>query len=88
MEAGPSQLAAAVVALIATLVARCRDSSGLLRAAWAASPAHWALEALVIAEAELLADALDEIKKSHARLLCNAASLPAPLESLASARWN
>jgi hypothetical protein len=54
LEAGPSQLAAAVVALVSTLVARAKDSTGLLWLAWQASFAHWALEACVIAEAERL----------------------------------
>lgn len=54
MEPGPSQLAAAVVALVSTLVARARNSSGLLWLVWQASFAHWALEASVIAEAERL----------------------------------
>lgn len=54
LEPGPSQLAAAVVALVSTLVARAKDSSGLLWLAWQASFAHWALEACVIAEAERL----------------------------------
>ncbi len=54
MEPGPSQLAAAVVSLIATLVARSKDSGGLLWLAWQASFSHWALQAYVIAEAERL----------------------------------
>ncbi len=54
MEPGPSQLAAAVTSLVSTLVARSRDSSGLLWLAWQASFSRWALEAYVIAEAERL----------------------------------
>jgi ABC-2 type transporter len=46
-----------VVALVSTLVARAKDSSGLLWLAWQASFAHWALEACVIAEAERLTGA-------------------------------
>lgn len=57
LKPGPSQLAAAVVALVSTLVARARDSSGLLWLVWQASFAHWALEACVIAEAERLTGA-------------------------------
>ncbi len=57
LESGPSQLAAAVVALVSTLVARAKDSSGLLWLTWQASFAHWALEACVIAEAERLTGA-------------------------------
>jgi ABC-2 type transporter len=45
------------VALVSTLVARAKDSSGLLWLAWQASFAHWALQACVIAEAERLTGA-------------------------------
>ena len=54
MDPAPSQLAAAVMALLNTVIARSKDSSGLLWIFYQLSFSHWALEAYVIAEANRL----------------------------------
>lgn len=57
MDPAPSQLAAAVMALLNTLIARSKDSTGVVRLFYQLSYSHWALEAYVIAEANRLTGA-------------------------------
>lgn len=54
MEPAPAQLAAAVMALLNTLIARSKESTGLVWFFYQVSYSHWALEAYVIAEANRL----------------------------------
>lgn len=57
MDPAPSQLAAAVMALLNTLIARSKDSTGVVWLFYQLSYSHWALEAYVIAEANRLTGA-------------------------------